>query len=311
MSLPYITSGSYLGDGTDDRTILVGFQPDLVILKGNTTTYPVFRTSAHSGDKTSYYQNASANAADLVQSLITTGFQVGVGMNANGITYYWTALADNGSGNIKVGTYTGNGVDNRSITGVGFTPGYVMVKNDGVNLSCFRDSLETGDATHLLSSNSNQPNMIQALEVDGFQVGTDARVNTNAQVYYYYAFNIGSFFAVGTYTGTGADNTDITGVGFMPLYVQIKRDGPTLSFYKDGGMSGDLTSQFTNVVLLADTIQSFIPDGFQIGSNGNVNNVGTVFHYLAIKGNVPDVVSSSKGIGLINKLNMLNMRQLG
>jgi hypothetical protein len=43
-------TGAYKGNGVDDRWINdVGFEPDLVVVKGDTTRIAAFRTSAHSG----------------------------------------------------------------------------------------------------------------------------------------------------------------------------------------------------------------------------------------------------------------------
>ena len=58
-------------------------------------------------------------------------------MNQNGVTYYWTAFLER-PGQMKVGSYTGNGNDNRSLTGVGFQPGYVMVMGAGATAAVQR-----------------------------------------------------------------------------------------------------------------------------------------------------------------------------
>ena len=42
-------------------------------------------------------------------------------MNHTGISYHWVAFQA-ADGELKVGTYSGNGADNRNITGIGFQP---------------------------------------------------------------------------------------------------------------------------------------------------------------------------------------------
>ena len=50
-------------------------------------------------------------------------------MNANGVDYYWVAF-QSAPGDMVVGSYTGNGTDNRTVGGLGFEPGYVMILPD-------------------------------------------------------------------------------------------------------------------------------------------------------------------------------------
>ena len=63
---------------------------------------------------------------------------------------------------------------------------------------------------------------------DGFTVGSNATVNTNATVYHYVAWNeVAGLMDVGTYSGDGADNRNITGVGFAPELLIVKSDATT------------------------------------------------------------------------------------
>src|SRR5439155_145441 len=126
-------SGTYVGNGVDNTQIVqLGFQPDLVIVKGDSTQYPVVRTSTMAGDASKPMGGAAALAMNLIQSLDSTGggaFTVGFDarVNSNAQTYYyaaWKAVA----GEMNVGTYAGNNTDNRNITGVGFQPEYVVTR---------------------------------------------------------------------------------------------------------------------------------------------------------------------------------------
>ncbi len=94
---------------------------------------------------------------------------------------------------MAVGTYTGNSTDNRSITGVGFRPG-VRDRQGRLRRRRLRRAQadghrpyhghQPGDDPHL----ANEPDKIQALEIDGFQLGLDSRVNRNPDTYYWAAF---------------------------------------------------------------------------------------------------------------------------
>ena len=67
------------------------------------------------------------------------------------------------------GSYTGNGANNSSITGLGFQPDVVIIKGNNAQLTFIRTSTMTGDASKQLSSNpALVTNRIQSLDADGF-----------------------------------------------------------------------------------------------------------------------------------------------
>ena len=88
-----------------------------------------------------------------------------------------------GAGQIAVGSYTGNTADDRNITGVGFWPEYVIV---GRSTQRDRRAGQTPrrtrrrrpavgtDGSLLFDANVFETNNVQALQADGFQVGTTA-----------------------------------------------------------------------------------------------------------------------------------------
>ena len=110
-------------------------------------------------------------------------------VNKSGTTYHYIAWA--ASPQVSQGSYTGNGLDNRSITGVGFQPQMVWVKRDDSQASTWRPASALGDTSLYWSATAAVADRIQALQADGFQVGTNAQVNTNAMVYYYLALRDG------------------------------------------------------------------------------------------------------------------------
>ena len=87
-----MASGSYTGNGGTAHINISGipFGPDLVIVKGDTTTQGVFKTETMQGDTTAYLANAVANFAGGIISLNNDGFTVGTNAvtNTNGATYY-------------------------------------------------------------------------------------------------------------------------------------------------------------------------------------------------------------------------------
>ena len=142
-----VLSGQYNGNGNDGRAIFVGFQPDVVFVKrdqGNNSGldyFPQARTGAMAGDVTKNLSDAGgagvATYAGGIKSLDPTGFTIGTNpaVNTNGAPFYWIALKA-APGELLVGSYTGDGTDSRSITGVGFQPDYVMLLPAGPSTRC-------------------------------------------------------------------------------------------------------------------------------------------------------------------------------
>jgi hypothetical protein len=86
----------------------------------------------------------------------------------------------------------------------------------------------------------------------------------------------------GSYTGNGTDNRDITGVGFTPKYVHIQRATTDAGYFSFSSMPADTSFTFTGTAGVANAIQAFNSDGFQIGSSTPVNNSGSTFYYMCI-----------------------------
>jgi hypothetical protein len=276
-----VKSGTYTGNGTDNRSIYVGFQPDVVIVDTDDAVdaapnEAVMRLSSMIPDRSKDLDGPNAAASNRIQTFDPTGFVVGtdVTVNETGRTYHWVAFQA-APGKLKVAQYTGNGIDSRSITGVGFQPEYMIVLPESTARASHRSSAMPGDITYQFAS-PGFTDGIQALEPDGFQVGLDARVNAGSVDYYYAAWNASpGEVAVGVYTGDGSTSRNITGLGFMPEEVIVNRSG--LAFratHKPAstGVSTDRSLIFENRIGEADNIQALLPDGFQVGGNSRVNS---------------------------------------
>jgi hypothetical protein len=186
---------------------------------------------------------------------------------------------------IAVGTYTGDGTDNRQITGIGFLPDLVIVRaRDSGQYAVFRTSTMAADKTaYFAQAAALFANAIQSLDSDGFTVGTHATVNSNGVTYDWQAFadNGAPDFKVGTFSGDGTDSRNITGLGFDPDFVTIKRDGLWYAFWRTSSNSGDQALCFINDADQSNNIQGFVSDGFQVGTSQNM--AGSVYHWFAFK----------------------------
>lgn len=200
-----IHSGTYTGDGNDNRNITdaaQGFDTELVALCSDNARPGIFSTSDIAADDTAYF-GSGAHAANLIQSLLTNGFQVGSGnaANVNGETFNYITF-DQVASYCAVGSFTGDGNDNRSISGIGFQPDNVWVKVDGIRPCLDRSEEMAGDLTMKILAAVSIADAVQALEADGFQVGTHVAANENGTQIEYVCFQEGTTAAGPTYTVT-------------------------------------------------------------------------------------------------------------
>lgn len=147
----------------------------------------------------------------------------------------------------NVVTYTGNG-STQSITGVGFQPDFVWIKDrsNGTYYHALFDSVR--GASKVLSSNATNAEItdsarLNAFNSDGFTVGSDAGVNANGDSYVAWCWkangtgvtntagsitstvsaNTTSGFSVVTYTGNGTSGATVGhGLGVAPSWIIIK-----------------------------------------------------------------------------------------
>ena len=282
-----VATGTYTGNGVDNRTITdPGFQPDVIVVKAETAQIGVMRTSSMTGDNAKALTGATALAANLVQSLTATGFTIGTDakVNTNGTIYHWTAYKA-GAGALKVGSYTGNGGASQAVTGAGFSPEYAAVL--GANAQRASQRFTGMTRGFQFDADTGTTTRVTSLDADGFSVGNSAEVNTNAIVYHYIAFNdVGGAIDVGSYSGTGGDNRNITGVGFQPDNLMV-RAGDTatarLGNARPAALAGDNSLRFSNLGKVTNNVQALQSDGFQVGTDGAVNANSATYHYIAFK----------------------------
>lgn len=278
----WLVTGSYVGNGADGRQIAgVGFQPDVVMIKSERNRPGIVRTSTMVGDAAKDLTSSGLLLANRVESLDADGFTIGSNnaVNRPGETYYWVAMR--AGGNVQVGTYVGDRRDNRSITGVGFQPVWVVTMGDGAR-AVFRPGPLSGDNSYRMTDGGTRSNRIQALETDGFEIGRANDVNKSGTTFHYIAWAGTSDVVVGSYTGNGSDNRSITGVGFQPEMVWVKRHESQASAWRPASLSGDATLYWTATADNPNRIQALEADGFQVGSQQQVNRNNKTYYYLAL-----------------------------
>ena len=91
------------------------------------------------------------------------------------------------AGYFKAGSYVGNGVDNREITGVGFQPDYVMVGTTNTYEPMHRHKAMPASTSQGISQQGYYTDAIKTFTTDGFTVGIRDTVNLNGRTYWYIA----------------------------------------------------------------------------------------------------------------------------
>ncbi len=283
-----MNTGSYTGTGSSQSISGIGFQPDLVLVTSNNGT-TVFRTALMAGDTTAHTAVATANFTGGITSLNATGFSVGTAAqtNTNGTTYHWQAFGggfdpyvNTGASDFAIGAYYGNGTGNRNITRIPWQPDMVSIKHSGATAGTWRSSAQAGNLSSFFGATAETSNNVQTLTTDGFQIGSIANVNTAATVYYWFAFKEGSHFDVGTYTGTGSAQS-ITGTGFRPEGVWVKRSTAVNGVLRAVSLTGDSTQYFAGTANASDRIVSFVKNGFRVGGSQTETNVSTATYRYA------------------------------
>ena len=173
-------NGTYTGDGTASQVITgVGFQADMLLVAENNAPRNWKTDDMPAALSLRPLSNAVVPA---IIALAADGFTVGVGgtglsINDSEVTYHYFA-SKNVSGKSNTVKYTGDGNDNRSITGAGFRPGVVFLQGDAPAASkmVLRFTHQSGDLSFEIDE-AEQADKIQALETDGFQVGQGDSVN--------------------------------------------------------------------------------------------------------------------------------------
>jgi hypothetical protein len=291
--------GTYTGNGASPRDINVGFVPTVAIVKQSTAVAANFRLASEPNNETLFLTSTARNTTGAyIQSFGSNYFRVGATNNTNLATYYYVTFKDT-AGSFSQGTYTGNGTDDRNITGLGYTPNFVLVKNASSNQATGRNPVMNftesyGDnSSYIGSLTANVVDGIQQLQNDGFQVGSSNFVNQNTSTIYWFTIGgadppsagIGSFnMATGNYTGTGLSNP-VSGLGFTPDLVIVKANTAQLGVFRTTMMQGDstayigsATTNFTGGIISIDS------DGFTVGTATQTNTTGVVYQWQAYGG---------------------------
>lgn len=282
-----LVTGAYMGNGVDNRQIGCGFQPSLVIVKGDTAQYGIFRTADMPTDEAAYFFNGAANFANAIQSFNSEGFIIGTSALANSanVAYHFIAVAAGDANDFTTFTYTGNG--NAQSIALPFQPELAIIKRNGASSGRWRDSVDATTSSHFFITGAGDANGITAFTSTGLDIASGS--SQNGDKYYGFAFRDSGngIFKSSSYTGDGLDDRSITGVGFQPAWVMLKNSTNatnTATRHRFETFKTNTSSALSNSAITgADTIQAMEVDGFQVGTVIDANESAKVIHYSALK----------------------------
>jgi len=312
--------------GTSARQSIksLGFKPDLLWTKSRSTSgtnhkwYDSVRdiTDVISSDNS----NAEFTASDIV-SFDEDGFTLdtGSGSNYSGRTYVgWAWDAGSGSpvsntdGSItssvkantakgfSIATYTGNATDGATIGhGLSQSPDMVIVK-DRTNSASWRvmhKDIDYTNKTLYLDATFGETadDRVKAFSSTTFTVTGGGGVNGSARDHVAYCFHgISGYSKFGSYTGTGATGNAITGLGFRPAFLMVKRINGTgdwamfdnIRDISGGGITGNMfEANLSDAESAANNTYQFNSDGFEwLSGFSNTNASGGTYIYMAFAG---------------------------
>jgi hypothetical protein len=320
----YFNTVLYTGNDADDRNITgVGFNPDWVWLKSRGgrghQLYDVVR-GANKGLATES-NNAEDSDANIMQSFITDGFQVGSSAESNSdganyVSWNWLAsntTASNSNGDItstvsanttagfSIVTYTGTGSAGTIGHGLNATPGMIICKNrsSSVVWVVYHHKNTSAPETEYLTLNSSDATTDHIVFNDTaptssvFSVAGDSANNESSSNHVAYCFaEKKGYSKFGSYTGNGNADGTFVYTGFKPAWVMIK--DTTTGGTGHGWIIFDNkrnTFNPTQALLLADASDSeytitdpidFLSNGFKIrDTNQSRNDSGSTYIYMA------------------------------
>jgi hypothetical protein len=122
-------------------------------------------------------------------------------------------------------TWNGNVSATQAITGVGFQPDIVWIKNrdtDDPNLvfDSTRGATKYWD-TDATTGEVTDADTLESFDADGFTVGDDVKVNTNGEKYVAWCWKVSATAGIDivTYTGTGAAHAENHSLGVVPEFM--------------------------------------------------------------------------------------------
>ena len=323
----------YTGTGSSNALTGLGFQPDIVWIKGRNYAYNHVLSDSVRGEKQLYpnLTNAQDSNTGEITSFDSDGFTVGTGGDVNYntrtfVSWNWkmgtTSGATFGSANITpsaysintttgqgVYKYSGNGSSAQTVAhGLGAAPDWVIIKRIEDNGHGWQTTNTAVGFTHSLKLESNVAVSTSAPwwsnsapTSDVVYIGGDSWNNLSGKTFMMYCFtNKKGYFKTGSYTGNGNVDGTFIYTGFNPAFLLIKRTNGSTNWrqYDNkrlGYNGGNYTLYCNDTATEAEVGEiDLLSNGFKIRTTDTAMN-GTPDPYLyAAFAEFPFVSSNSK-----------------
>jgi len=313
----YFNPVLYTGTGASLGVTGVGFQPDLVWVKGRSGATNHGWYDAVRGVQKQLESNTTTAETTQTTGLTafgSDGFTVGslAQLNTSAATYVawnWKAngagvantagtipstVSANTTSGCSIVTYTGTGANATVGHGLGVAPSFITIKQRNGTWSWMTYHANIPVNSYLLLNATDAPATSRPDVYNGapsstvINIGNNATINGSGLTYVGYCFApVSGFSAMGVYTGNGSADGPMIYTGFRPAYVLIKRSSAIESWClmdsKREGYNVDNDPLFPNLTN-AEGTQDFLDllsNGFKLRSTDTgVNGSGT-YIYIA------------------------------
>lgn len=262
---------TWVGDGSYQTITGVGFKSQLTIAKkynGGSASPGLIKYGFMGGSRARSNVDATYGSRGIM-ALTDDGFILGPSstVNENGMTYYALCIQDGGFAQdcyfFGIDAYVGSTEDGRDID-IDSEPDFVWINGGSV---AYRTDVEVGDSSVPLSASATVTDLIQAINVDGFEVGT--ALNARDVIYYFFTIHNKSFlddalFDFDSLVAAGASESVVT--LFEPRFVIAKRIAAVDAQWR-GTETGALVSTLWASITNNNTgITALNALGFDLGS---------------------------------------------
>ncbi len=188
-------------------------------------------------------------------------------------------------GEFASGCYHGTGTGHRLVP-VPFQPAIVLIKRTDTRTMVWKSDRFTTDTQSPSERVGPVPDAILTFTPSGFLVGTSDFVNSAHDEFCWYAWRTGTHIKTGSYLGDGTALRDITGLGFAPDIVIVQRDQvrrarirltSTAPLDRNAPPWSDLAAAGGHRIV------ALLPDGFRVSDDGDTNEAGGTYYWLAFK----------------------------
>jgi hypothetical protein len=308
--------GSYVGTTTTSgTTVITGFEPAFVMIKrtdatGFWTILDNKRDTTNPNDKPLYANAANAESTGQATNFYENGFQpvtLDSDVNSSGSYIYMAFAADPTTiepsleDSFNTVLWTGDSVQGRSISGVGFAPDFTWIKKrTGNSYNSLFDTVR-GAGNKLVSNETlaeygNTYGGVSVFESDGFAVNSlgvtdlgDVNLSPNTYVAWNWkaaelpainsdgsipsvvSANPAAGFSIVSYTGNGANATIGHGLGVAPsVYIVKNRDAAIDWAFETTLIDGSLDYLFLNSAAAKGNAGEAVPNETIFNIDGSI-----------------------------------------